>query len=175
MSVINFSNGEISLLRLHYLQEYNNTRKKLEDIISILKKLGVSDASAEAIQELQVPAMTATQEPRAKRAYNRKSKTAPAARAAAVEAEVAKPRKRGRKPKKISWAKFAVKTLNTAGRPLSAREILEAGADQFGVTDANRTKAMQALQATLFRLTKKSNQLSSSKEKGSYVTYSLPQ
>ncbi|MES2630121.1 MAG: hypothetical protein V4616_14245 [Bacteroidota bacterium] len=182
MSNVQFSDAEINMLKMHYLQEYNTTVKKLEELNTILKRLGVSTSVSHIPSQLPGSAV---------------SKSARQPSDAALEeavdsmdelsADANGTRRPGRPAKggfdqapapkkkfvKMSWAKFVKMTLKASPTPMSAPELLEAGRDQFSITDETRTKAMQALQATLFRLSKKSDVLGSEKQKGSYVGYFL--
>lgn len=265
MSIVHFSEAEISMLRMHYLQEYNSTAKKLEELGTILNKLGITNNSidlsgvsqkttklSKASIEMNAPAAPVTKpalklSSKAGRKLGRKSvnkisspstaastkevvKSSPKSQAkssakAAVKAAsktvtkvaaktkapkkavtksatkaptkaAAKPASKvvaknkavpaakvkaapkavvakAKKGKKVSWAKFVTMTLKTSPTPMSAPELLEAGKNQFDITAATRNKAMQALQATLFRLSKKSDVLGSEKQKGAYLGYFL--
>lgn len=235
MSILQFTEAELSMMRMHYLQEYNSTLKKLEELSTMLQKLGISSDSkskpvslravkeqasaatavapkkrgrkpgskkisapvksatpeveaapkrrgrpAKAKPEVKAPALKAKATVKAKAAKVTKTVTPKVAKAAkpAVKAKATKAVKavapkvaKAPKGKKISWAKFVVNTLLKSPTPMSAPELLHAGTDQFAVTDANRIKSMQALQAALFRLSKKTGKLDSEKTKGSYIGY----
>jgi len=202
MSVIQLSDSELSLLRMHTLSEYNQTLKKLEELNIILKKLGIGngEVKAKAIKEVAPTVKAPTGKKRGRKptikpvVVNETITTAPKKRGrkpsiktvvntttSPIKTKVAKAEKVAKvvklkktpKGKRISWAKFVVSTLKASKTPMSAPELLEAGKTQFAVTDANRNKAMQALQATLFRLSKKSDVLGAEKTKGSFVGYFL--
>lgn len=175
MSNVNFSESDLNLLRLHYQQEYNQLLKKLDEVRTILNKLGAS-SSSNAIAQIPSSIVKSTAplqvsegsaQPVARRGRPRKD---------AVEgiAEAAKPARKGKvaKNKRIPWAKFVLKTLKASETPMSAQELLNAGVKPFKITDDQRAKVMSSLQATLNRL-KKGNKLASNKNKGSYTEYAL--
>ncbi len=178
MSTINFTDSELTLMRMHYQQEYNNTLKKLDELATILNKLGVANRNTPLVKVAATPAAaqvvedTVASTPITPGKRGRKPKAA-GTTASAIVINTPKKIDPLKKGKKISWAKFVVRELKSSSTPMSAPELLQAGSDQFGITDANRNKAMQALQATLYRLSKKSDTLGSEKKKGSYVGYFL--
>ncbi len=178
MSVIQLSDAELSMLRMHYLQEYNQTAKKLEEINIILNKLGISNNGfgAKKITNLKppvaepIPALTKPTKALVSKTKGLRKSIVTKKAAVPVKTEV-KGVVKNKRAKKISWPKFIVLTLKNSKTPMSAPELLEAGKDQFTVNDSNRTKAMQALQAALYRLSKKDNVLAAEKTKGAYVGY----